>query len=136
MSTPTTPIVGKLRQNRQMRDLSAGDPWSESPFYGCGEIEHEHINSWPAGTTIAGIFKGLRTANKSKAKSEQREYAVFETDDGEKFRAYTPGQLKYQLGLLEVGTYVEMTYVGKEYVESAGQDLHQFKTLAEEGSVN
>lgn len=139
MENNTNIIGGSRRENRQMRDLSAGDPWAESDFFAptaTGETGSEHLKPWPKDATLAGIFRGMRVANRNKPANDQRDYAVFETDDGTRFRCYTPGQLKFQLGQAGEGNYVEMTYLGKEYVEAHSKDLHQFRVVVDEGPMN
>lgn len=134
MST-VQPLVGKRREQgeKPLTDLSAGDPWAEAPFFAVdpdGTLEHEHITGWRKDSLICGIFHGVRVANKQGPANKQRPYAVFMDDDGNRFRVYTPGQLQYQLKDLPVGTYVEMTYLGKDLNERDGVEYHNFKTLA------
>ena len=134
-----TLVGGVERAGVEMRDLSAGDPWSEATFFAptvTGDTGSEHLQPWPVNGVIAGIFKGLRTANKNGPKDKQRAYAVFEDDNGGLFRCYTPGQLRYQLELVEEGAYVRMQHLGKEYVESQGKELHQFNSKVIESSAN
>lgn len=125
-------IIGKRRENTNMKPVIGEDPWKESPFYAQttdGEVKSEHLLPWSVGMTLAGIFEGLRVANKQKAATEQRDYAVFRTDDGELFRAYAGGQMKYALSQIPEGTYVEITYKGKEYVERLSKEVHQYDVL-------
>jgi hypothetical protein len=126
-------VIGKRRENQTLEPVIGKDPWAEAPFYALsqdGETNSEHLLPWTKDMTIAANFHGLRVANKDKAPTEQRDYAVFKTDDGMLLRAYTPGQLKYALEQIEVGTYVEITYLGKEYVERLKKDIHQFDVKA------
>ena len=134
-------IIGGRRENVKLREVGGEDPWAESPMFAPtldpASITSEFIKPWEKDVVLAGIFRGLRTANKAKAKQEQRDYAVFETDTGEKFRAYTPGQLRYNLqNNAKVGDYVEVTYLGKQEVEGQPQPLHQFDFKVQEGTMN
>lgn len=128
-------IIGKRNEGRKLRDMNAGDPWAEAPFYGVGEGS-ENVNGLAAGDTVAAVFHGLRVSNKNGPKANQRDYAVLETLDGEKIRLFTPGQLRYILDQLEPKTYVEITYKGKEYVEDLERECHQFDVKADEGPNN
>lgn len=114
----------------ELVDLSAGDRWAESPLFAPGmDKDHEHLVRWDKDVTLAGILRGIRTT-KAQAASDRRDYAVFETEDGKLFRCYTPGQLKYHLTEAGINTYVEMTYLGREYVEAHKKELHQFSVKA------
>lgn len=125
-------LVGKPKKgDRVLRELTAGDPWADAQFYAVGEANSEHVKAWPVGGVICGIFRGLRVSNKNGPESKQRDYAVFDLEDGGKIRVFTPGQLHYNLSNIPTGTYVEMTYLGKEMIARLETEVHKFKVLAD-----
>lgn len=122
----------KRPENARMEDVSAGDPWSEAPFYTWGETQSDKLISIAVDETIRGRFHGLRTAKEGK----KSRYAIMETLSGVKFRVFTPGQLVYFLdNRCEKGDYVEITYRGKEYVEDIQEEAHQFKVERADGNT-
>jgi hypothetical protein len=134
-----TPLIGRRREGSKLVNLSEGDAWGESPFFGplTEGKGSEHVTAIEEGQSICGIFHGLRISNKKGPESAQNDYAVFMTEDGDRFRMFTPGQLRYQLSTnVKVGQYVEITYLGKKYVEDLDRDVHQFTVLADEGALN
>lgn len=107
--------------------VNQGDQWAETPILACGMTEDsEHKSAWPVGATIAGIFRGLRE-KKNPGPKTCKDYGIFESEKGEKFRVDAPGSLRYQLENSEIGDYLTITYQGKEYAESLKTDVHAFQ---------
>lgn len=120
------PAAGK-----KVQDLNPGDLWADTPFFAPGMTEDtDNKSAWAIGVTLAGVFKGLRTKKNPPAKG-CKEYGIFETVDGRKFRADAPGQLRHILENATLDRYIELTYKGKEYVDSKDQECHQFEAKGE-----
>jgi len=135
-------VVGTLRGEGEVADLR--DPWAEAPFYGAGEGS-DTVSGLAAGDTIAAIFHGLRVGNKKGPASKQRDYAVLQTEAGDRLRLFTPANLKGQLRNKETGeyrvqpgTYVEITYLGMEVVEGVNDDkpIHQWNLKIGKEALN
>ena len=117
-------------KNRTTAPIMQGDAWQDSAFFAPGmETDSEHKLAWPIGQTLAGVFHGIREKKNVGPKSCAH-YGVFETSTGTKFRCDAPGQLRYNLQNLTVGTYIEITYLGKEEVEDKGL-CHKFELTGE-----
>lgn len=115
-----------LKQGMKATPIVVSDAWADTPFFAAGlESDSENLLAWAIGQTLVGYVRGLRRT-KNDIESKQRDYGVFETVDGKKFRAYTPGQLKSNLASIEDGVLIAMTYNGKKLVEKLGRELHDF----------
>lgn len=126
MSTPQ-PLIGKRNEGVKTTPVMTGDEFGETPIFGFNvEQEGDYLRNWPVNGLLAGKLVSLR-ATKTEDPDDSREYACIESVDGVKFRVYTPGQLRHQLAQAGIGSYVEMTYLGKEKVEGFKAMLHQFK---------
>lgn len=136
MSNPATnAIFGKKKQGATLNDLNAADAFSETMILAPGldvEKETDYLKAWPAGAEICGTLKALRTTKPQTPGRDPQDYACLEAVDGTLFRVYTPGQLRYTLeSRAGVGAYVEMTYLGMEFVDKIGRDCHQFSVKSD-----
>lgn len=135
MTATSNTLFGKKRQGATLNDLSAGDAFSETLIFAPGmapENESEYLKAWPVGAEICGVLKSLRTTKPQEPGRKPQNYACLEAEDGQLFRVYTPGQLRYALeNKAGIGAYVEMTYTGKEFVEKIGEDCHQFEVKSD-----
>lgn len=135
----TAPVIGQRREGVKTKEVFGEDAWQDTPFYAytpTGDVGSEHLLPWSIGMSICANFHVLRRT-KNENENKRRDYACFITDDGQKLRAYVSGQLRAALERLDAGTYVEMTYRGKEYVESQKQELHQFDiVIPEDANIN
>lgn len=139
METQTQNTIGRRREDIETKDVFGADDWADTPFYAyspTGEVNSEHLLPWAPGVMICTNFHGIRQT-KNDVESKRRLYGIFMDDDGNRIRAYLSGQLSAALRRLEPGTYVEMTYRGKEFVEKEGKELHQFDIVVpKDASVN
>ena len=134
--TTGNPIIGKRRDAEAMGTLQ--DPWAEAPFFAppskTGK-ESEHITVLNEGDAICAVFHGMRES-KNDVAAKRRKYAVLQTEDGERLRLFTPGQLAGILKNVAQGSYVEITYRGREAVEGYDDPLHQFDVLVGKEALN
>ena len=115
---------------RKVTDVNQGDLWADTPFFAPGLTENTEFKlAWPIGQTLAGVLRGVREKKNAGPKS-CKHYAILESTKGARFRVEAPGQLRHNLSELAAGTYVEITYKGKENVEGIGE-LHAFDVKKE-----
>lgn len=141
--TTTNLLIGKRKAQAALVPAHEADQFSETPLFGVGVNEeaqlakgNEFLKAWPIGATLAGVFHGLKTMKLKDGEDEPTQYIRMESVDGIKFRAYAPGQLAYRAAQLEKGTYVEITYRGKEPVDLNGvtRNVHQFEVNIEKAT--
>lgn len=129
-------VIGQKRKDVEVTTMQ--DPWGDAPFYAppskTGK-ESEHVTVLSEGDVICANFFGLRTS-KHDIPAKRRKYAVLELEGGEKIRLFTPGQLAGVLKNVASGTYVEITYMGREKVEGYDDPLHQFEVLVDKNMIN
>lgn len=141
MTNTQSAAIFAPKGNKKVQEVQGGDPWADTPFLAPGltsdkvqeamsEGREVHKIAWEKGQTIAGIFNGLKTKKNPPARGA-KQYGVFTSEDGQKFRVDAPGQLAYILTSLTEGEYVQLRYEGLEYVESVKSECHQFTLLKE-----
>lgn len=134
--TATQPnlLMGKRKENANLIDLRPDDAFSETPIFGvsCKE-ETEFVKKWPIGSTLAGLFQGVKTMALKPGEDAPQSYLKMETIDGVKLRAYAPAQLVNRLQNVALGAYIELTYKGKEEatIDGAKRNVHAFDVQAE-----
>lgn len=123
-------LMGKIPAKATMVEVRSEDAFKDTPIFGFGVEETDEnpfLKNWPEGGTLVGRVEDLReTKVPQGSKEKPRAYACLVTADGEKFRAYTPGQLRYSLEQAGKENLLSITYLGKEEVEGYPQALHQF----------
>lgn len=121
-------VIGKRAENQTLRTISADDPFKDTPFFGAGESDSEHITEVPVGGVIAGYFHGLRESRKANNSGSKSWYACIETTDGQKLRLFAPTVLKNLLEReAQLKQYVEVVYMGRREPVDGGKPYHNFE---------
>jgi hypothetical protein len=128
-------LMGQRKANAHLIDMRPDDAFSETVIFGVAcKTESEYVKAWPITTTLAGLFKGWKTMALKAGEDTPQSYIKMEGLDGVKFRAYAPAQLLNRVEQIPLGTYLEITYKGKEEAtlkDGAVRNVHAFDVRAE-----
>ena len=119
MANQTNALFGATTkgQRKPLNVQGAEDPYKDSVFFAPNmEKDSEHMKAFPKGSSVIGIFDGVRIANKQGPVKDQYKYVLLKTESGERCRLKAMGNLPWILeesGLVTKGQTIEIVYEGK-----------------------
>ena len=142
-------LFGQRKAKANLQKLVTEDEFAETPIFGHNVDEakkqaegNPFLKDWPVNGVLAGTFKGQRTMKLKEGEKEARTYMRMVTVDGQKFRIYSPGQLRFLAeSQIKMNQYVEITYRGKteepvKLKDGSSRQVHQYEIMHEEALQN
>lgn len=120
MANQTNTLFGSNQKGTRVQgNTQQGvDPYKDTPFFAPNmEQDSEHMKSFPKGSSVIGIYDGIRVANKDKSPREQYKYVLLKNEDGSRCRLKAMGNLPWILeesGRITKGMLIEIVYEGKQ----------------------